>query len=751
MAPTTIIDNKVENPRPSQPSVDMAENSASTDRPPPFVLNEVFFRSEQELEDVAAGLGFAGESYGEVVKRIAGLQNKALENLDDQQKAYSQHRNTSIGEIREALASERDQARSATQRVRELEKEQSELRERRQVTQTTIRLIYQELRQERLRQEKEFFHQEAQRLATDEYRKATIEDVRGRYSFAEEIYALKRKHWQNNKPEYDRIADEFRIENDRINDQLKTVHARLNRFQQFGVTRTTSGFLVYAGYASFAGAGGLIASLIHNRQGSTGDFLSRIIDGFRTLLGISSGGTALWRPMANLTGLLFASLLIITAVTLAMNRLIRILYPNWAAASGRRKSRGETNPFAFVSTLRQRLTSLFRQESSTSERGPARSEKNANNSSQISHRSFVQLLAHLPYVVAASLLFFFFAALGLGNTNLTGSSPASLEVSSTYIGFVFILLSTSASILYVTHVIEPRWQRHELRSAPEDSVVPKAKTPHTLRLAWEFVVLAALLALSLAMTAFLSNSPTQNQWALGAVAIFMCLASLGLAYGLVQRGLFKDTEFLDSKRQWYRAKIDYYQGAPTVDDVLEGLSLADIGDGLRANRMTRHKLDELKMLYELNKIFADDFDDDKKLQSFLGQFLEGDVSLDGLKAAKQDSEILTGNYAFGPEKLQSIYVRSQELGITDARVEEITSQLQKLSAEIKDSEARVKDLDQQLSGQELELISLASRYARNRAEVEARNERTLMKFRAAFSLGTFAHKILSDEDVVIGV
>src|SRR5262249_44741320 len=144
------------------------------------------------------------------------------------------------------------------------------------------------------------------------------------------------------------------------------------------------------------------------------------------------------------------------------------------------------------------------------------------------------------------------------------TSPASFAatITSASIGAVFTLLSTSACLLYATRVIEPRWERL-IRNNPN----PQRWT--YIRANWEWGVLMTVMVTVVLLLTFLPLQDRTNYWTWGLVALFMIIGSIGLAYGLIYRGIFRDYDYLVRRRDEYLGKIEENVLKPTLNDVFE--------------------------------------------------------------------------------------------------------------------------------------------------------------------------------------
>ncbi len=739
---------------PEPPNIDPPRDSSIEKKP---VATVSFFDSTDELQEIAVGLAFANEDEQNIIQELDDIFKGRTRDLENEYRAHENHQRTLITINQGKITRETIALNEVLKKTSALEAEEKQLKDEVQVLSNAINLTLHELKQERLKHEKDFFDAEIRRLQSKQRQKEAVEDVCEEFALAEKVYELKQRQWQLNQAEFKRIADDADVERTKVEEQLTEVRGRLQRFQQLGVTRTTAGFLVHAGYASFAAVGALIAGFFHKRQEGGGDFLSKIIGGVRSLIGLTEGGWAVWPSLFNLILLIAFGIFVVTLTTFVMNWLIGKLDNNWHNRPARKRRNEESRGFVnLLKNFGSKVGSFFQSEPRDNQQ-PSRNRSAKDDSQPIDRGAFVQLLAHMPYIIAGAVVFFLFAALGLAKDG-QGVSIAPLEISSTYIGVIFLTLSTSAAILYVTNIIEPRWRRYgnQQQLPPAEDEKPEQdhgeKPPtkdddghrfiHILKLNWEFLVLVVALIFSLAMAAFLPIDPRYNSWALGAVAIFMSLASLGLAYGLVQRGLFKDFDVLEGKRQGYRKQADYYSQFPKIEGVFENFDSKEVGERFRESRLTQHKLDELRMLSELNKIFGEDFDDDAKLEDFLSQFVSTDISLKGMKRKAAVIDPLDGKYSASPEKIQHIYSQRERRGLVGTKIGAIREELDKLRSHADKLNADLDRLYDVLLGQEMEVIKVNQIFSERRQELEVRHKKEIMKLKSAYRVGKTAYELI---------
>ena len=160
----------------------------------------------------------------------------------------------------------------------------------------------------------------------------------------------------------------------------------------------------------------------------------------------------------------------------------------------------------------------------------------------ITRRSYVRLLASLPYVLGACMLLAFVASAGRStlSDDLKGLLPT---ITNAFIGSAITLLATAVLMMYAIRIIEPR----------------EAGVEKTVRRAWEFAVapLAMLVAIAVAV-----SLPTPDRVRWGGWTLFMLVSSLSLAYGLVYHGIYKDADKAYGRLQGIEKEIRVLMAPP---------------------------------------------------------------------------------------------------------------------------------------------------------------------------------------------
>src|ERR1041385_2633420 len=555
------------------------------------------FETEEELKNVAAGAAIQGGLVEPALDHIREGYASRLMALSRQLLAVVGAVDAGILEAREKIEQEGQRGKALEISILQQKQRKEEVEGRLRRLDAEIETSLQEIRKTRFDHGKTFFEKQGAylggeiRLTKDEM----LEGIREKRRIAEEIYELQKEHWLTNKDEYERRAKLFEDELGRVEGHLTRARERTARLHQQGITRTTASFLIWVGYISLAGAGGIIGSFFQKRLIDDTELLSLIFRGLIKVAHVtelSQSNPGPWGvilaplPMMALVALY---LLVIGLAVVFMDRGMKKFDPAWDKDREAKQGRARINRLS----LTDRISSY---------RPPP----------DVNRKSYRRLLAYFPFILAGALVVWLFAAGIPPGTDPAAAASGKLPdptagLAGAYLAIIFILLSTSAAVLYTTKIIEPRRERAEAAGEPQGRL-------KYAKLNWEIVLLAALLIVSLLVTALLPaggaawiSVDQANLISRGAVAIFMCLCSLGLAYGLHQRGLFRDEEFFERLRQKYRQLIETHRVAPTLWDVFDKDGTFEEAEPLITKyREAKHMLDEYRMIYELKEIFADD-------------------------------------------------------------------------------------------------------------------------------------------------
>jgi hypothetical protein len=370
------------------------------------------------------------------------------------------------------------------------------------------------------------------------------------------------KEWAKNAPEYRRRADELAAEKERIEAQLGIIEKHTGGLRKIGVTRNVSGFLFWVGSLTVAAAGTLISEFIakHDRSASAFD---QVITNLRTLIVGANTHVTFWTIINGLLPvvLILASIILLAVgLTWTVERLTRV--------PDRRRRRPPTKTGFFA-----RLWPLgfLRRDVALS----------------IDNITLRTLLHNLPGLVMVPIVACIIIALTPQTTKLQSAC--------TSIAVAFILSFHALSVLCATLILGPRLRtilEHLDENTTTSAVAARASLTATAVLG-----ITSVLALGLAPTA----TDTVG-WPLTPLALFLLLGGFALPFSIIFRGLFKDYDFLQNRREWFRKQIADLRSQPTEEDLdLDEDNLKDTIKGWRSRTAAldhQHYLELCRRYYD---------------------------------------------------------------------------------------------------------------------------------------------------------
>jgi hypothetical protein len=687
------------------------------------------FTSEEELKNIAAGVALQGGPVEPALEQLRKGYAARLVALGQQFVAVIGDMDERIREARQQVTLQGAHGHTLDVSIAQQKLKKAELERRVRSLDLEIESSLQEIRKKRFEHGKTFFEKQGEHLG-DEVRltkEEILQDIRDKREIAEEVYNLQKDHWFKNKDEFERRAQLFEDELGRIEKHLERTRARTAKLHEQGITRTTANFLIWVGYISLAGAGGVIGSFFQKRLTEDTELLSLIFRGLIKVAHItelSNSSLGAWSviiaplPLVLLVALY---LFIIGAAVIFMDHRMKKFDPSWDKERGVTRD-GRKGRLRFN---RMSLTDRF---------------TNYMPTPDVDRKTYRQLLAYFPFVLVAALVVWLFSA-GIPQGPPSEKVPdPTAGLAAAYLGVIFILLSTSAALLYTTKIIEPRREKAEAAGGPKNRF-------DYVRLNWEIVLLVALLVVSLLLTAILPvtdkagagwlSVERANLISWGAVAIFMCLCSLGLAYGLIQRGLFRDEEFFEGLRRKYRLMVEKQRVSPTVYDLFEKDGPLEEAEPLLAKyREAKHMLEEYRMIYELKEIFADDFDEDPAFQKLFRKIWdEPHFSLRSVRLrAVPPGEPRPIDYTVSPDETRRLLTKKVERRADQDEGAAIADDLLRLEREKEKVEGQLERLNKAVSIRKRRRLDVVREYELKKAALVERQEKDILKFQAAYTV-----------------
>ncbi|HJQ31437.1 MAG TPA: hypothetical protein VJ866_04645 [Pyrinomonadaceae bacterium] len=701
------------------------------------------FETEEELKNIAAGVAIRG---GSVEPALDGIREGYASRIE----ALSRQLMAVIEALEEGIREARKKIESEGQRGKDLELSVSQQRQHREEVEARLRLLdaeietsLQEIRKARFEHGKKFFDEQGAYLGgeIELTKNEIIQSLRAKREIAEEIYNLQKDHWFTNKDEYERRARLFDEELKRVEEHLARARTQTARLHRQGITRTTASFLIWVGYISLAGAGGVIGSFFQKRLTDDTEFLSLIFRGLIKVAHVTDPAQSNLSPWGvilaplPLVALIAVYLFIIGLAVVFMDRRMKKFDPAWD-----KEREGKDGKKGRARNGRLSLTDRI---------------SNYMPTPDVNRKSYRRLLAYFPFILAGALVVWLFAA-GIPPGTNPNAPPGKLPdptagLAGAYLGIIFILLSTSAALLYTTKIIEPR------REMAEAGGGAKGKLAYA-KLNWEIVLLAALLIVSLLLTAVLpagGNSGAgwisveqANLVSRGAMAIFICLCSLGLAHGLHQRGLFRDEEFFERLRQKYRHLIETHRVGPTLWDAFDKDGPLEEAEPLITKyREAKHMLDEYRMIYELKEIFADDFDDDPAFQKLFRKFWDDPhFSLRSVRLRSvPPGEPRPVDYVVSSDQTKSLLTSRAERRADQDKVVAISGDLARLERERDECKAELERLDRLVGVRSRRKLDVMREYELKRSALVERQEKDILKFQSAYAICRVGYVQLRNE------
>jgi len=344
-----------------------------------------------------------------------------------------------------------------------------------------LRLLSAAIRRKRHELEAKKIADELDRLETE--RKATTERLGSDRTKQHEVELA---DWTTRSDERKQTVDRLaaaRTEAEKAASELRAAAAgRMNRW----MTRTTAGFLVWAGYTVIWATGVSVACLLDDGQKRS--MLTDVGKSAIKLMG-DLGGRSL-HPMIAAPLFLLVFLLSVVLLLVGIDALMRRFDKRgWLDSSQK------NTPTRFQFPTKENLT----------------------------RAAFSKLLIAIPFIYISGVAIAFVAYGGqvASNTIQIGKTNSILNA---IIGSALSLLASSIFVLYFVNIFEPR--------ASSDD--------RHWRQRWEVGVVPLFLLGAVVLIAIFGP---HSRWAWAGVAAFMLLGAMALAYGVLYRGMFRELDY----------------------------------------------------------------------------------------------------------------------------------------------------------------------------------------------------------------
>lgn len=665
------------------------------------------------IKDLFATQGALGIPEEEVLGPVNRLMDSALSDLNKDANETEKHAIEEAKDVYSQLARAQELATLLRQKFQDLQQKKFTINRSEQSVAGEIRGLTGELIQHRARNGAQSGGRIARQIL-EETESQDLERIKADHEAEKSRFGLAKEVWDLNTSERNRHVSELQAEQALVEQRLNRIESLLNALRTLGVTRTTSGFLSWAGYIIMAGAAYAVTQILYPRQAPGSDPISGALAGMSARMGTIHGFSDLWLPLVHLCGVLFGGLLVVAVFSTLMGLLLRLARPTKMKAA-RLTARRRRSPLAAVKAFFGGET-LFR-----SSRRPRVRRQSDDFDYQMP--SYSQVIAMLPWAITLTLFLFFISGLGLRDAAAQFPTP--------YVSVAIALGMAAVSIMYNNFVLGPRLRDFLLTEA----------TPRVLSVfRWEARILSALLIIAIALCGSLPAGPMSDRICWSAVAIFLLLTSLPFACGILQKGLFRDYLELEDKRNFYRARIDTCLAAPLMRDINEGRDPADDSDDWKP--ITREKLLELEVIEAIQQRYQPDFADDESFQRFsdgLARYLGFEITLPRSRVAVEPESILAAISV--PDELIN---RFRELQIRRAEVQSdlsaISEELVVAQAELSRVEAKIDELDRRQCESGLRLIELRRDFDIKRQKLSFYVERLRAEYREAYVAGRAARE-----------
>jgi hypothetical protein len=357
-----------------------------------------------------------------------------------------------------------------------------------------------------------------QRRIAKEHAEIAEEHIKDRLSRAELLLNVIARDREANKAELERQANRLADRSQTLLQELHDAQKQVADLSQTGITRHVAGFLTWGSSVSLIGAGIAVEQLLHRALASSAikEEDSLLLVWLRRI----QSPLELLKLFGLFMGVVVAAVLIIAVLTMSVRMLLHLSDPSWNKNRGRLRKDDETwNDWL----------SIF-------------SAPGRPRGTGITDHSLQQIFGLLPVLVTAAAIAFLFLAFG-------DRSSGSISFIASQLGPAFVTLSVVSAMLFITHVLNA-------------SRAKRSMSPLT---AFFFGIVSVMPPLSLALSGLVSGRG--GPIAITAVGVSMVLASYGLAFGVMYRGLFIRQDWLERIIERVEGQIEFLRSEPTLKSV----------------------------------------------------------------------------------------------------------------------------------------------------------------------------------------
>lgn len=525
-------------------SVDTTEDTETTASTSKTQVVDTFsvreFLTEDEIKDMGVKIAFKRGNPDYAIKQIEEIYRAKLRSNQRAYEAAIELINKEIEAAQASIATNLLKEDEISNRIIDLQRQKLDLENQ-----------LMPLREQRHTRETAFFVEERANLEEEVKRdyEEFLTEINYRKQVASGLSDLKLKEKDLNKESHKKRIDYLTERLDLITQTLKESLQRASILRRALFSDKAAGYLIWSGYTSLAGftyfltqffeppskSGGNTTGLFHNLQSVMNGAIGLIQNGAPILV--------IRNALIFLSAISILIFLLIQVVTY-MDKKVRELDPGWAAKV--RKGKGKSKASSQSAEKENEIDSQI---------------------PDLNRRSYSKLLTFVPYLFIGAIVIAFAGIAGIRPPSDPGSPPQATffsGITSAYLGFTFTLLVLSTSLVYTFIVMLPRWLI--LFNDTEKPPNPRLY----IRAHWELIIVIILFFATLISFA-LATAPESKLFIAGKIsgAAFMCLSSLWLSYGIVQRGVFKDLEWLEMQQAYIHAAIEEFGRTPNVWEYFE--------------------------------------------------------------------------------------------------------------------------------------------------------------------------------------
>lgn len=691
--------------------------------------DSIRFFSEKELKDMGVRLALTGGTFNEALERLQAVHRARLAEKGAAFDADVKVLNYQIERIEEEIKEQKAQ-------IEKVRKEEEELLGRRnQFEADLVGLL-----QQRPDREKDFLKAQQERLEMEtrsDY-EAILADVNRQKEVAGKIAEVYNEDLDVNKEVYQRTINHLEEDRLKVEDEYNETQWIVSGLRLVGITRTTTGFLIWAGYSALAGMAYVLTKLFEkppDKADSPDKFIAFIAQFAGNLVRLIQNPPR-WEVYGRAVAFVVLGGVLLWLIIRIMKWVDRFLHgfsPRWRRHQEDSNKRGSENKFAENSSENDFLSRI----------------------SGISRDSYVKFIATTPYVFIAIIILALSAVSQEGWTTRVSFDPVDF-FSAASLGFVFTFLILTTSLLYTVAIIEPRWKRLFTNrfNPPEKGLLWRAHK--------EVFILIILLVVIVITQAVLSSKPhwyaAAQKLPIAFVTLFMCLSSIGLSYGVTQRGRFRNLLMLEQRRNEHRNRIRRFSRRKTMWELVDydsalqavrrlfnrhaeqtGLSdpaqpeTGSGGGGTRwllrnISRGKRGLSRQLKKVYDRLSALA------RRMQSLEQEQTEA-ASNSAASPAEAAANPLSAQLKGLPHYEAEEQFKWQQIADAGKKIDETTKQ-------IADFESQIRKCYEERDKKEQERQKLRQIYEEGRKELLLMQEREQLAFGMAFTLGDKLRRIL---------